>query len=142
MPKKISTMTIYREGQFEARAHPGANHCGPASAIVYSQNPKAGRFYGEPDFIGKIPVKYKCWVTCEPKLDDRGFLFDQLSMDDWIGKYVNSFSGSLSCEVLAQRLVSEVLTSIASNSPECKVKKVVLELSPAPHSAAITVEWK
>jgi hypothetical protein len=108
----------------------GGNHCGPAASLV---NVPGGR--------KAIPVRWRMIVTCEPRLDDRGFLFDQAM----VGLYVDRIAErgtALSCELLARHVAELLLTKIAKDVPTCDVKALSLEFSPAPYAAALTVRYE
>ena len=88
-----------------------------------------------------MPVKYECRVTCKPKTDKRGFLFDQAALDKWLTAVADHEPTSLSCELLAQNYAERFLAKMARDVPHCEVTHLVFTLSPAPHSASITVEF-
>lgn len=122
----LKTMKIERSGDVEWSVT-GDTHCGPKALLI----PRNGKTY--------IPVKYSVKVTCAPKLDDRGFLFDQAQVDVWM-KAVSQETTTLSCEALAQHVAERLLKKL-HKLDHCEVVTLELTLSPAPHLASITVSY-
>ena len=108
----------------------GGNHCGPAAALI---NVPGGR--------KAIPVRWRMIVTCEPRLDDRGFLFDQAMVGVYMDRIAERGT-SLSCELLARHVAELLLGKISHDVPTCDVKALSLEFSPAPYAAALTVRYE
>lgn len=108
----------------------GTNHCGPAAALI---NVPGGR--------KAIPVRWRMIFTCEPRLDDRGFLFDQAMVGVYMDRIAERGS-TLSCELLARHVAELLLTKIAKDVPTCDVKALSLEFSPAPYAASLTVRYE
>jgi hypothetical protein len=108
----------------------GGNHCGPAAALI---NVEGGR--------KAIPVRWRLIVTCEPRLDDRGFLFDQAMVGVYMDR-IASKGTTLSCELLARHVAELLLGKISHDVPTCDVKALSLEFSPAPYAAALTVRYE
>ncbi len=119
----LQSLTIKREGQVDWSVE-GDTHCGPKSELR----------------DGKIPVKYSATVTCSPQLDERGFLFDQASLDLWMRRQATKVT-KLSCEALVVEVATNLLLKLAADVPHCKVTELSLTLSPSPFMAGITVRF-
>lgn len=126
---KLRSFTLDRAGLSNFIVS-GANHCGPASALV---NMTGGR--------KAIPVRWRLIVTCEPRLDDRGFLFDQAMVGVYMDRIAERGT-SLSCELLARHVAELILGKIAHDVPTCDVKTLAMEFSPAPYAASLTVRYE
>lgn len=111
------TLTMDRQGEFKIRAT-GPNHCG---------------------VVEDLDIKYRMLCECQALLDRRGFLFDQINVDNY---FKNIRRSRLSCEKLTQRCVAELVQLIRAENPKCVIRKVDLTLSPAPFLASMTVSWK
>lgn len=123
----LRTFTIQRAGISEFVVE-GDHHCGPkAELIKLPQGRKA------------IPVRWDVSVECEPKLDERGFLFDQAMLGVFMDR-VASEPTSLSCELLA-RSAAERLIDRLERLPQCQIKSLSLVFSPKPYMASITVRY-
>lgn len=109
-------LTINREGQFPLRAL-GPNHCGVAEHLT---------------------VRYHMVCECQPKLDGRGFLFDQLGVDAFFQAIGTT---KLSCEQLTLRSLYKLVRAIRKENPGCVINRAKLTLSPSPHAASMTYEW-
>lgn len=105
-----------RMGEFNIRAY-GPNHCGVAEDIT---------------------IKYHMTCQCETRLDKRGFLFDQINVDNYFKAIKRS---RLSCEKLAVKSVRELVEAIHTENPKCVIRKVDLTLSPFPFLASMTYTW-
>ena len=89
---QISYMKIVRSGEFPLRTY-GKNHCGTSSHFL---------------------VKYHMIALCDPKLDHRGFLFDQLNID----KFFHGIkSTSCSCERLTEKTLVKLKKFISEREP-------------------------
>jgi hypothetical protein len=108
----------------------GSNHCGPVASLI---NITGGR--------KAIPVRWRMIVTCEPRLDDRGFLFDQAMVGVYMDRIAERGS-TLSCELLARQVAEMLLEKIGRDVPTCDVKALSLEFSPAPYAASLTVRYE
>ena len=126
----LQTMTIERSGSVEWAVE-GDHHCGPKALLKPSKNNPA---------VNVIPVNYTVRVTCEPHLDERGFLFDQAMVDLWMQRQA-SYVTKLSCEALVVETAKAMLLKMARDVPHCKVKELVMTLSPAPHQAGVTCRF-
>lgn len=112
------TLTLRREGEFTIKTVPGTPHCG----------------------VGEwIDVRYRFVVLCEPSLDDRGFLFDQLSVQAYFDKKKECRS---SCEKVAMRSLRDLLSLIRRENPKCRIIRASLVLTPYPFQAEVQVDWR
>jgi len=126
---KIKSYTLDRAG-ISNFVIMGGNHCGPVAALInVPGNRKA------------IPVRWRLIVTCEPRLDDRGFLFDQAMVGVYMDRIAERGT-TLSCERLAQHVAELLMVKIAKDVPTCDVKALSLEFSPAPYAASLTVRYE
>lgn len=126
---KLRTYTLQRAGLSNFVVS-GPNHCGPAAALV---NVTGGR--------KAIPVRWDMTVTCAPRLDDRGFLFDQAMVGVYMDRIAERGS-TLSCELLARHVAELLLGKIAKDVPTCDVTALSLTFSPAPYAASLTVRYE
>lgn len=110
------TLTMDRRGKFTVETF-GRNHCG----VV--------RF---------LDIQYRMICQCTPKLDGRGFLFDQINVDNYFQSIRKT---SLSCERLTMRCVKQLLNAIRMENPGCTINRMKLSLSPAPFMASMTYVW-
>lgn len=124
---RLHSMQIRREGQLTLTVR-GDNHCG-AKSHVYGPN------------RDKLSVRYIASVECEPALDERGFLFDQLMVDELL-KEISIKPSHWSCEVTAQRMAMKLIKRLKTDVPTCKVTSLTLSLSPEPYMAAVTVNYR
>lgn len=122
-------MSITREGQMVITTV-GDSHCGTRPSYVHRDS----------DYV--LTVKYKCIVECRPITDARGFLFDQVHIDDWLNDYADSYVIEQSCEELSNTLAELVIKRIAKESPLCKILSLSLTLSPAPYAASVTATYR
>lgn len=141
-PLVLNAISIRRSGEFLQLVQPGANHCGPASALVDwrapSKDPTTGRITGHR--TGRaIPIKYELLATCSPTLDHRGFLFDQTSVQGWLEASGLHEPTSLSCEALVITMANRFQDKLARDAPHCELRGLSLSFSPAPHLAAVQV---
>lgn len=113
-----------RQGKFRVRSN-GPNHCG--------MNPGPG---------GQA-VRYILALTCTSgSLDERGFLFDQSDVDEWITRFMDSRGArEASCEKLGERLFLFIKDAISMENPRCVVVRGSIRLSPYPYKAAVTCNW-
>jgi hypothetical protein len=121
MPKKkkrvFETLTLRREGEFTLHTY-GDNHCG-----VESPNQK---------------IRYYFEAVCTTKLDKRGFLFDQLTVDAFFKKQTHT---SKSCERLVILYSKLLRRLIKKENPECEILETRLELKASPYLASMTCHW-
>lgn len=109
-------LTMDRQGDFHIRAT-GANHCG---------------------VMENLDIKYKMICVCDSTLDRRGFLFDQINVDNFFKGIRES---RVSCEKLTMQCVQDLLRLIKVENPICKIQRMSLTLSPAPFLASMTYDW-
>lgn len=109
-------LTMNRHGEFRIRAT-GPNHCG---------------------VIENLDIKYSMECVCDVSLDDRGFLFDQINVDNY---FKNIRRSRLSCEKLVMSCAKTLLRMIRLENPRCRIRKMSLTLAPAPFMASMTYDW-
>ena len=114
--KKDRTLIMDRQGEFRIRAY-GPNHCGTVEDLL---------------------IKYQMICECSTRLDTRGFLFDQINVDNFFQAIRKS---QLSCERLVIQSTRKLVKAIRLENPKCEIKRVKLTLSPAPFMARMTYEW-
>lgn len=119
----LSNLSIVRSGDVQWRVH-GEHHCGPKSMLRE----------------GRMPVRYSMTVTCEPTLDERGFLFDQAMVDVWMRRQADRVT-ELSCEALVVAIARALMAKIERDVPHCRVIGLRLTLSPAPYQASVTARF-
>jgi len=112
-----ATLTIRRTGEFTIKTF-GSNHCG---------------------LLPILKIQYEAKIECSAKVDDRGFLFDQLEVDRFFQGVKSSF---LSCEMLTMHLAEMLALRIMAENPSLEVKGLDLTLSPQPFKAGVTFAWK
>lgn len=106
-------LKMVRSGEFEISTY-GENHCGTDA---------------------HFKLRYHLNCECTPVLDSRGFLFDQLN----IQQYFESIKRTqLSCERLTVVCLQQLLEHILTENPTCQIHKMELTLSPAPFLASMT----
>ena len=110
-------LTMDRQGDFRIRAV-GPNHCG---------------------VVNDLQIKYQMVCICDDILDSRGFLFDQINIDNFFQGIKRS---SLSCERLTISCAQKLRRLIREENPSCRVRRIKLTLSPQPFLASMTYEWK
>lgn len=111
------TLTLERNGEFVIQTH-GDNHCGTQKLL---------------------PVRYKMVCICKNKLDLRGFLFDQVKVDQFFQKKLTT---ELSCEKLAVTSLKEVVKEIMKENPGCQILENSLTLSPSPSPFMASITYK
>lgn len=94
MSKRIHTLTLNRQGEFKILTT-GESHC--------------GTFTNK-----KLAVRYHLICECEKSLDQRGFLFEQVNIDQF---FQNLKRTRLSCERLTMRCVKNIATLIRKDNP-------------------------
>lgn len=120
----IKHITIVRSGQLDWPVT-GDSHCGPASEIRG----------------GLLPLRYTITAVCRNKLDDRGFLFDQASVDGWM-RELGRIPTSLSCEELAADIGEEWQYHVRTTVPTCDMTELTITLAPAPFAATVSVHFR
>lgn len=109
----METLTLERTGEFTIRTR-GDHHCGT---------------------LPTLKVKYKMTCVCAKRLDVRGFLFDQLKVDEYFQKRLAT---SLSCEQLTILSMEDIVAAIQAENPRCEILESSLTLSPEPFMASMT----
>lgn len=110
-------LTMKRSGEFRIKTF-GPNHCG---------------------IMEDLGMHYQLIAKCATILDDRGFLFDQINVDNF---FQNVKTTSLSCELLCIDCAKKLKQMIQKESPECMLHSMDLDLSPEPYKASMTYTWK
>lgn len=116
---KKQTLTLNRNGEFSV-AVKGGFHCG-VKEKGYPNDP--------------IRVKYEVAVECTTKLDKRGFLFEQLGVQNFFEGIVKT---NKSCEKLTKWCARKLIERIMMENPTCKVLSISVKLSPSPYQASMT----
>ncbi len=119
MPKLVKTLTMNRQGDFEILTV-GDSHCGTLT----------NQF---------LKVKYHMICECDNVLDPRGFLFEQVSVDNFFKKMRKT---TLSCEKLTISCCKKLVTLIHKDNPVCRIRSIELTLSPFPFQASMTYSVK
>lgn len=117
MTKAKQSLTLRRRGEFTIETL-GDHHCG----VNDFQN-----------------IRYEVEVVCTTKLDSRGFLFEQRSVDAF---FQGIRSTSQSCEVLTKDCAKKLRELILDENPTCEVKRIAVNLCPAPYAADMTFTWE
>lgn len=115
MPKMQKLLTMNRQGEFEILTV-GDSHCGTFTNQY-------------------LKVKYHMICECENILDPRGFLFEQVNIDNF---FKNMKRTKLSCERLTISCCKKLVTLIRKDNPVCKIRSIQLTLSPFPFQASMT----
>lgn len=108
-----SALKMVRSGEFDIHTY-GENHCGTAE---------------------EFKIRYHLICECSPKLDKRGFLFDQINIQSYFESIKRT---QLSCERLTVVCLEQLLEHILSENPACQIYKMELTLSPEPFLASMT----
>jgi hypothetical protein len=114
----FKTLTLRREGEFNIFTT-GDSHCGTFT----NQN---------------LQVRYALVCECENVLDSRGFLFEQVSVDQMFKKLKRT---TMSCEKLTISCCKKIVGLIRKNNPSCRVRSIKLTLSPFPFGASMTYSF-
>jgi hypothetical protein len=120
----VESYTVTRSGVLELPVT-GAWHCGPKSSV-------------KPD--GTVTVRFNLRVTCDPGLDERGFLFDQHAVTRWLTDAVDGPT-DMSCELLARELGLVFVRHVHETSPGTRIRYLYLELSPDPFAATFSTTF-
>jgi hypothetical protein len=112
----IQKLTIVRSGQFHIHTF-GKNHCGTGHSF---------------------DIRYHMTAVCSPKLDRRGFEFDQINIDKFFQGVKRT---SMSCEKLTEALVGKLRQHILKENPGCEIHNLELSLSPQPFMASMGATW-
>ena len=120
MPTKMSqTLTLDRQCDFQILTI-GPSHCG---TLTNEQ----------------LPVRYSLLCECENVLDARGFLFEQVGVDNFFHRMKST---TLSCEKLTISCCKKLVALIRKDNPACKIRSITLKLSPWPYAASMTYTVK
>jgi hypothetical protein len=117
--KATETLILKRRGEFRIQQN-GDSHCG-----VHNLN--------------GILVRYEVVAECEYVLDDRGFLFEQRNIDNF---FQSLRSTRKSCEVLTKKTARALAKMIMEENPVCIIRKLTVNLMPAPYMADMTYIWE
>lgn len=115
MSRNKETLTINRQGTFSI-VTTGDRHCG-----TFTNN--------------YLSINYHMICICERTLDPRGFLFEQVAVDQFFKKMKRT---TLSCEKLTMSCCKKLVTMIRKDNPVCKIRSIQLTLSPFPYQASMT----
>ena len=117
--KRLKTLTMNRQGEFSILTT-GDSHCG----TLTNQN---------------ISIRYAVTCECEAFLDPRGFLFEQVNVDNFFRGMKRT---TLSCEKLTISCATRLVSMIRRDNPSCKIRSIELKLSPYPYAASMTYSVK
>lgn len=109
-------LTMDRSGEFKIKAT-GDHHCGTEEDLY---------------------IRYNMICECTVKTDHRGFLFDQVNVDNFFQSIKRS---TLSCEKLTIQCAKKLLKLIAAENPVCEILRMELTLAPKPYAASMTYAW-
>ena len=113
----MTRFTLQRSGEFTINTF-GQYHCGTSEVLG---------------------IKYHIKVVCgEDSLDQRGFLFDQVMVDQM---FKSIKATSKSCEVFCKTCAQRVYKTIMQQNGGCKIHSLEVTLSPAPYAASLTFEY-
>ena len=115
-PKLTERLVMNRSGEFAIHVS-GDSHCGVKKDLT---------------------VRYSVRAECLPSLDKRGFLFDQLTVDNFFKSIGETI---LSCEELSMYCCEALMDLIHKENNKCEIKNMSLTLSPEPYAASMTYEW-
>jgi hypothetical protein len=119
MPQKTRTLTMNRQGEFQILTT-GDSHCG-----TFTNR--------------KLDIRYHMICECESTLDPRGFLFEQVNVDNFFKQMKRT---SLSCEKLTIACCTRLVSMIRRDNPSCRIRSIELKLSPFPYAASMTYSVK
>ena len=109
----VKSLDMVRSGEFTIQTY-GNSHCGTSD---------------------KFMIRYHLKCSCTPLLDHRGFLFDQLNIQQFFESIKRT---QLSCERLTVVCLEQLLEHILTENPTCQILKAELTLSPEPYLASMT----
>lgn len=113
----LARFTLHRVGVFTVQTF-GKTHCGTVSPLS---------------------IRYDVRITCtSDSLDSRGFLFDQVKIDQW---FQAQHETGLSCEQYTLWCGRELYKLVLGENADCHISHFVLNLSPWPHAADLTFEY-
>ena len=117
--KRLKTLTMNRQGEFTILTT-GNSHCG----TMTNQ---------------QLPIRYTMICECEATLDPRGFLFEQVNVDNFFKQMKRT---RLSCEKLTISCCKKLVSMIRRDNPSCQIRSIELKLSPYPYAASMTYSVK
>jgi hypothetical protein len=110
----LETLTMRRQGEFEATIM-GSEHCG-----IGQHNTR-------------LKMKYEVMIECTAaSRDRRGFLFDQLTVNNY---FLTLQYEVRSCENIAVEAARDLMNLIHTENPKCKVRSIHVVISAAPYLA-------
>jgi hypothetical protein len=122
-------LTMKRAGEFAVQLY-GDNHCGVQAATKPMKV--------DNKWVSALPIKYEMECECKATLDARGFLFDQINVDNFFQSIKMT---KLSCEQFAIDCARKLWRMILKENPDCSIIAMKLSLSPAPHAASMTFSF-
>lgn len=109
--------TLRRSGKVTMRPPPGIGRCGVED---------------------EFPCRYEVVLVAEGGLDKRGFLVDQLAVD----QLAQSQEVNASCELAAKDLAERIARHVHINNQEVEILVLDVTLSPRPYAASITYHYR
>jgi hypothetical protein len=113
----MEKLEIDRSGEFPIETF-GNNHCGTDT---------------------KFTIRYKAICVCSPRLDKRGFLFEQTKVQEYFESIKKT---DKSCERLTEWCLEGLHQHIMQENPGCEIYSLKLTLSPHPYAASMTCSWE
>lgn len=86
-----------------------------------------------------LKMKYEVKVQCSVLLDDRGFLFDQITIARFFDSIVDT---DKSCENFAISCSRQLFRNLQHENPDCEIEMMRLTLSPYPFLAEMCFEYE
>lgn len=128
MPElSLQFLTLVRAGRVSWGVS-GPYHCGPKSLLR------------EGPLGPTLDLEYRVVLECGLTLDDRGFLFDQIDVNAWMQAQACRDT-ELSCERRAIEVGARLVAEIQRHAPTCALRRLTLELWPAPGIAGMVAVW-
>lgn len=116
---EISCFKMRRQGQFLAHWSSTATKCGPSTA--------------QPIYT------YECNITCEPSLDENGFIIDNLKVHEYFVKtYGTTALPAVSCERMAAHAVKSIKRACVKEGMSVLFVSVMVS---GMAGAELTAEW-
>lgn len=97
----------------------GPHHCGPSALL---------------DTSGRIAMRWRVTMECNAKLDERGFLVDQVDIAEWMARRAEE-RRSTSCELTAREFAERLIGWCTEQG--ASVHWLEVELRSAPYAGAI-----
>src|SRR6266850_2102640 len=94
-------LTMDRTGEFHIWAY-GPTHCGVNNDML---------------------IKYRMTCECTTHTDSRGFLFEQINVDNYFKSLTKT---KMSCEKLTMSCVKDLIKMIKKENPICKILRMDL----------------